>query len=97
MPTTRILAATLFSVCIFGSDAFAQPPSFARTDIATGLSLWGPEIPGDFNNDGRPDLLVATHSLVENFGLYLLFGQADGTLAAPVRVLTAPTGSAPGV
>ena len=96
MPTARILAATLFSVCIFGSTAFAQPPSFARTDIATGLSLWGPEIPGDFNNDGRPDLLVATHSLVENFALYLLVGQADGTLAAPVRVLAAPTGAAPG-
>jgi hypothetical protein len=94
MPATRILAAAFVTVFLAGSTAAsAQPPSFARSDIATGVSLLGPVIPGDFNNDGRPDLLVTTHSLAENFGIYILFGHADGIFDPPFRAFSPPAGS----
>src|SRR2546430_12037738 len=97
MPAARILAAAFYSVFVVGSAAaFAQPTSFSRSDITTGLSLLGPVIAGDFNNDGRPDLLVVTHSLAENFGIYILFGHADGTFAAPVLAFSPPAASALG-
>jgi hypothetical protein len=94
MRATRILAAASSAIlALHSSVAFAQPPSFARSDISTGLTLTGDVIAGDFNSDGMPDLLVASHSLAENFGIYLLLGNGDGTFAPPAHVFSPSFGS----
>jgi VCBS repeat protein len=97
MPARVVAAAVCSLFMLVPGRVFAQQVSFSRSDIATGLSLWGPEFQADFNGDGVPDLLVATHSLTENFALYLMAGHGDGTFAAPVRVLTALAGGSIGV
>ena len=76
------------------SVVFAQPVSFTRTDVPTGLSTNAPLVAADFNGDGMLDLLVNSHSLSENFGIYLLVGNGDGTFAPPARVFAPPFGSA---
>jgi hypothetical protein len=41
---------------------------------------------GDFNNDGKPDVAMVTNS-----GIYLLFGNGDGTLGSPQPAVVAGT------
>jgi hypothetical protein len=95
MRATWIVTATFLAVIIVcGSVTFAQPVSFTRTDIPTGLSMNGPLVAADFTGDGMLDLLVNSHSLAENFGIYLLVGNGDGTFAPPARVFAPPFGSA---
>jgi FG-GAP-like repeat len=91
MRTTPVLVAASCSLfVVFNAAAFAQSPSFIRSDMATGLSLTDRVIPGDFNSDGIPDLLVSARSLAEPFGIYLLSGNGDGTVAPPFLAFSAP-------
>ena len=62
--------------------------SFSRSDIATGLSLWGEVVAGDFNGDGKPDLMVNTHTSSEAMGIHILLGNGDGTFAPPSQVFS---------
>jgi probable HAF family extracellular repeat protein len=88
----RILAASSFAaVASQGTVAVAQPVSFARSDISTGLSLAGPVVVNDFNGDAILDLLVSNRAPAEGVGPHLLLGNGDGTFAPPRLVfLTFP-------
>ena len=59
-----------------GSGGISSPPS----NVAAA---------GDFNNDGNPDVAVATYS-----GIFLLAGNGDGTFRTAVAVETAASASA---
>jgi len=63
--------------------ALAQSVSFSRSDIDTGLPLSGGVVVGDFNGDGKPDLLIG---VFPPSGIYLLPGNGDGTFGAPSQV-----------
>lgn len=89
-----VIVTVLASVIFCGDTILAQPISFSRTDVSTGLAMKPPIIAADFNGDGMLDLLVNSHSLSENFGVYLLVGNGDGTFAAPALVFAPPFGSA---
>ena len=60
-----------------GNGTFGPPiSSFVGT---TGLNL-GPMIAGDFNRDGKSDLVVVSENNVNNFSpMYVLLSQGDGT------------------
>lgn len=96
MRSNHWLCAAFSTVLILVSNAnlLAQLFSFAPTEIVTTLSLQRPIISADFNGDRIPDLLVNSHSLEENFGLYLLIGNGDGSFAPPARIAAPPFGSA---
>ncbi|MGA9355609.1 MAG: FG-GAP-like repeat-containing protein [Terriglobales bacterium] len=48
---------------------------------------------GDFNGDGRPDLIVATYSEIGNGAFSILLGQADGTFAPYVEYTVGENGA----
>lgn len=85
-----------FLFAFISTIASAQTPTFARTDVPTGLTLTERVIAADFNGDGKPDLIVASHSLAENYGIYLMPGRGDGTFDSPVHVLSPPAGTSLG-
>jgi hypothetical protein len=62
MKTTRtlMLLSILSAMCY--RTMFAQSPSFSRSDVDTGLHLSGAVVVGDFNGDGKPDLLATALS-----------------------------------
>jgi hypothetical protein len=91
----RLLASAFLLTLLNAAVALAQP-SFSRSDIETGLNSYQSLSAGDFNGDGIPDLLVASHSLSENFGIYVLFGHGDGTFDPPSHVISPSAGSSLG-
>jgi hypothetical protein len=62
---------------------------FAQTNVSFELkndgyfTTSGPVVQGDFNNDGKPDVIE---------GVYLRLGNGDGTFQPPQQVLTIPNG-----
>ena len=71
------------------SSSAAAEFSFSRSDIATGLSLWGTVLEGDFNGDGKPDLLVTVYPITDGpIGLDILLGNGDGTFSPPSQVFS---------
>src|SRR5205085_10979431 len=70
-----------------GDGSFAAPASYANpiTNSRTILA-------GDFNNDGRPDLVVG-YDYSGTLGLFA--GNADGTFRSPILVDTSLTGGGP--
>ena len=62
--------------------------SFSRLDSTTALSFWGPTVTGDFNGDGKLDM-VATSLTVSSQGIYFLSGNGDGTFSSPVLIFNA--------
>jgi hypothetical protein len=94
MPANRVTFSLFLFVLVAGSGrAAAQPMSFTRVEVPTELSLQS-IVAADLNGDGALDLLVTSHSLTENFGIYLLAGHNDGTFAPPARVASPDCGSA---
>src|SRR5262249_13595242 len=85
MKTTRILTLLLVLNAICYRTMFAQSPSFFRSDLDTGLHLSGGLVVGDFNRDGKPDLLIG---VFPPSGIYLLLGTGDGTFGAPSQVFS---------
>jgi hypothetical protein len=71
------------------SSSAAPEFSFSRSDIATGLSLWGTVLEGDFNRDGKPDLLVTVYPITNGpVGIDVLLGNGDGTFSPPSQVFS---------
>jgi hypothetical protein len=87
MKTTRFLPVALL-IILSAVSTFAQTPSFSRFDIATGLPLTGGVVVGDLNGDGKPDIVVTTHSISVPFAVYLLLGNGDGTFSAPALIFS---------
>jgi VCBS repeat protein len=79
-----------------GNGTFAQEQDYVLPNSAVSLAA------GDFNGDGRMDIAVGVSSVQEGgsgpSGVYVLFGQANGTLGAPVKIDASlnPTGLAAG-
>jgi hypothetical protein len=88
MSASRRATVYVILLLLTQTAASTQSPTFARSDIATGLTLWQRIVAGDFNQDGAPDLLVVSRPVPGDWGLYLLAGRGDGTFASPVRVAT---------
>ena len=87
MSVPRVLRTFLAALASLPAIASAQTPTFSRHDLQTGLQLTERVLAGDFNGDGRPDLVVTSHSTVENYGIYLITGRGDGTFDPPALVL----------
>ncbi len=83
-------------VADFNGDGFLDIASASGVILGTGTGTFGSLIAypaslngqpavGDFNGDGKPDLAIATTSTQgASTGFSLLFGNGDGTFAAPV-------------
>jgi hypothetical protein len=74
-----------------GSGSLAGEQDYVLTNSPINLAV------GDFNGDGRMDIAVATASpngQAGPFGVYVLFGQNDGTFAAPRLVDSSVTPAA---
>jgi len=73
---------TVFLLFGNGDGSFQEPVSFGVTGESFGL------LSTDFNDDGRPDLIVTSTALLdspEQYGEFLVFlGNGDGTFASPV-------------
>lgn len=63
----------------------AKTPSFDRLDMTTGI-VRGEVAVGDFDRDGKPDLILTTLPRAPGQGTYLLRGQGDGTFLAPTLI-----------
>ena len=63
----------VFAAAAFGQVSFFQPPTYAGGG-------YGPMFVGDFNSDGKPDILTSDGTLN--------LGNGDGTFAAPVTYFT---------
>ena len=85
VPGTSGSAATVTLLLGNGDGTFRAPVDFpAGNDLAPGTApLYLNLAVGDFNGDGRPDLIVAA-AFAGNTVLNLLPGNADGTFGAPV-------------
>jgi FG-GAP-like repeat len=70
---------------IAASQSPSQTLSFKRTDYPVGKSPAGIAT-GDFNKDGRPDLVVANFS---GSSISVLLGKKDGTFQTATAIPTA--------
>lgn len=84
MSAKRLLL--VFFLFVSAGSAFAQTPSFIRTDIKTGKPHLSNIVVGDFNGDRKPDLAVTSHSSAVPQAIYLLLGNGDGTFSPPTLI-----------
>jgi FG-GAP-like repeat len=78
-----------------GNGTFAGEKDYSLPNTVVSLTV------GDFNGDGIPDVAVGVSSVATSTGpsgVYVLLGQSNGTLGAPVQVDSSmnPTGLAAG-
>ncbi len=78
-----------------GNGTFAGEKDYSLPNTAVSLAV------GDFNGDGIPDVAVGVSSVATGSGpsgVYVLLGQSNGTLGAPVQIDSSlnPTGLAAG-
>ena len=74
-----------------GDGTFGTPTALSNNngaiDFSTPLSATNAHIlHGDFNGDGKPDLLALGSPGINQYDAYILFGHGDGTFNAPVLV-----------
>src|SRR5579864_5582410 len=81
MKSIRILGLSLafLPFLLSGPNLFAQPATFSRTDIPTGIAQPFSIIAGDFNNDGKLDFAVG--NTASPFTLTIFLGIGDGTFS----------------
>ncbi len=95
MPRVRI-TSTLIAACLLlliPGRVSAQSPNFlsgrnfpaSQSDTTALLT-----VEGDFNGDGKPDLITVTSSL-HDYTLSVLLGNGDGTFQAPVTIGPGPS------
>ncbi|MGE5113590.1 MAG: FG-GAP repeat domain-containing protein, partial [Acidobacteriaceae bacterium] len=82
-PSRFAISLLILSAC---STLVAQSVFFERVDIVTGLPLAGNVLTGDFNNDGKPDIILDTLTSSEGASVFLLLGNGDGTFSPPTRL-----------
>jgi len=79
-----------------GDGTFATATALSRgasnIDFSTPLSATSAHIVhGDFNGDGKQDLLAIGSSSIYQYNYYILFGHGDGTFDAPLLVPNSST------
>jgi LPXTG-motif cell wall-anchored protein len=61
------------------------------TDVPLPSGKFNDFVVGDFNGDGKPDVMITMTSFSTNAGaIYLFLGNGDGTLQSPVSIDTPP-------
>jgi len=78
-----------------GNGTFAGEKDYSLPNSVVSVAV------GDFNGDGIPDVAVGVSSVATSAGpsgVYVLLGQANGTLGAPLQIDSSlnPTGLAAG-
>src|SRR5579872_2048689 len=84
-----LLAALILSISTIASAqsvSFVAGRDFQASQSDTAVSLIAS---GDFNKDGKVDLLTVT-STQNDYSISILLGNGDGTFQAPSTITTAP-------
>jgi len=82
-PDAATVDSTGVTVTLSNGNGTFQPPV---TGIPSGTTLPGGILAGDFNGDGITDLAVLGKLTDGNSGVYLLFGNGNGTFQVPVTI-----------
>jgi FG-GAP-like repeat/Bacterial Ig domain len=86
---TRILIATLLSGTTMTLGAQSTPSFELSRDVYPAVTdgfSYNSVVTGDFNNDGKPDYIVAGGAADTDLTLYL--GNGDGTFQSPIAIAT---------
>lgn len=83
-------AQTQVVVFLGNGDGTLQSPKTSPGPVGAGFGLF-PAVEGDFNDDGKPDLVISTGAYCDvctgTWDIFLLLGNGDGTFQSPTAVI----------